>query len=92
MLIHGEDIRSDKRLLRAARLAVGLVFQYPEYQLFETTVLKDVCFGPLNMGLSKEEAEKKAKEALLKLGVEEKMESESSCDSGLIMTFCRFSH
>ena len=63
VLIYGEDIRSDKRLLRAARFAVGLVFQYPEYQLFEETVLKDISFGPKNMGLSNEETERRALEA-----------------------------
>jgi len=73
VLLGGEDIFEKKYDRKKLRSKVGIVFQYPEYQLFETTVLKDVCFGPLNMGLSKEEAEKKAKEALLKLGVEEKM-------------------
>ena len=57
--------------LRALRFKVGLVFQYPEYQLFEETVLEDVVFGPLNQGKSKEEAEKLAKEALRSLGIEE---------------------
>ena len=57
--------------LRALRFKVGLVFQYPEYQLFEETVLEDVVFGPLNQGKSKEEAEKLAKEALRSLGIGE---------------------
>ena len=56
---------------RALRFKVGLVFQYPEYQLFEETVLEDVVFGPLNQGKSKEEAEKLAKEALRSLGIGE---------------------
>ncbi|MBQ7625195.1 MAG: energy-coupling factor transporter ATPase [Clostridia bacterium] len=71
VLIHGEDIRSDKRLLRAARFAVGLVFQYPEYQLFEETVLKDISFGPKNMGLSNEETERRALEAAQIVGLSE---------------------
>ena len=53
------------------RKKVGLVFQYPEYQLFESTVLKDVCFGPRNLGYSREEAEKLAKEALRQTGMDE---------------------
>ena len=57
--------------LRALRFKVGLVFQYPEYQLFEETVMEDVVFGPLNQGKSKEEAEKLAKEALRSLGIGE---------------------
>lgn len=57
--------------LRALRFKVGLVFQYPEYQLFEETVLEDVVFGPLNQRKSKEEAEKLAKDALRSLGIGE---------------------
>ena len=67
----GEDITEkgyDKKKLRSK---VGLVFQYPEHQLFEETVFADVCFGPKNMGLSRKEAELKAYEALKKVGVEE---------------------
>ena len=52
MLLDGQDIWSDKKLTRQARFRVGLVFQYPEYQLFEETVYKDIAFGPKNMGLS----------------------------------------
>ena len=51
VLIDGKDIFSDKATLKAARFTVGMVFQYPEYQLFEETVYKDVAFGPKNMGL-----------------------------------------
>ena len=61
---NGEDIFAEGYDLKKLRTKVGLVFQYPEYQLFEENVIKDVMFGPLNMGLSKEEAEKKAKKAL----------------------------
>ncbi len=59
------------------RKKVGLVFQYPEYQLFESNVLEDVCFGPVNMGLPKEEAEKRAKEALGLVGLSENYYSKS---------------
>lgn len=69
--LDGEDINEKKYDRKSMRAAMGIVFQYPEYQLFETTVLKDVCFGPLNMGLSQDEATKYAKEALLKLGMQE---------------------
>ena len=55
VLLDGQDIWSDKKLTRQARFRVGLVFQYPEYQLFEETVYKDIAFGPKNMGLAPEE-------------------------------------
>ena len=67
ILYNGEDIY-DKRYDRVKlRYHVGLVFQYPEHQLFEESVFKDVCFGPKNMGLSEKEAELKAYEALKKV-------------------------
>ena len=55
VLLNGESIWKDKQTTRAARFKVGLVFQYPEYQLFEDTVYKDIAFGPKNMGCSEEE-------------------------------------
>ena len=55
VLLNGESIWKDKQSTRAARFKVGLVFQYPEYQLFEDTVYKDISFGPRNMGCSEEE-------------------------------------
>lgn len=61
--IDGRDIWEDPSKIREFRFMVGLVFQYPEYQLFEETVLKDIMFGPKNMGLSDEEAMERAKEA-----------------------------
>jgi energy-coupling factor transport system ATP-binding protein len=64
VLFHGENVAATGYDLKTLRQKVGLVFQYPEYQLFETTVLKDVCYGPKNMGLPKEEQEARAKEAL----------------------------
>lgn len=67
----GEDIWSEGYSLKNLRSQVGLVFQYPEHQLFETDVLTDVCFGPKNQGLSKEECEARAKEALEHVGMDE---------------------
>ena len=64
ILLDGKNIEDKDFNKRELRKKVGLVFQNPENQLFEETVLKDVCFGPKNMGLSNEEAEKKAIEAL----------------------------
>ena len=68
----GEDIYQKGYSLRRLRERVGLVFQYPAYQLFETTVLKDVEFGPKNQGLSDDEAAERAKEALEMVGLSEK--------------------
>lgn len=70
---HGQDIYADDFDLRELRSRVGLVFQYPEHQLFETTIFDDVCFGPKNQGLSKEECEKRAKEALELVGFPEEL-------------------
>ena len=63
VLLDGVDIWSDKKLTRQARFRVGLVFQYPEYQLFEETVYKDIAFGPGNMGLGREEIDRRVREA-----------------------------
>ena len=67
----GRDIWEEGYPLRELRFHVGLVFQYPEYQLFETDVIKDVCFGPKNQGLSEEEQMKRAREALRQVGIPE---------------------
>lgn len=66
---NGEDIYDKDFSMKKLRSKVGLVFQYPEYQLFETDVLSDVCFGPKNLGLDKKEAELKAFDALRKVGL-----------------------
>lgn len=66
--------------LKALRAKVGLVFQFPEYQLFEETVLKDVAFGPKNFGVSEEDAIKKAKNALRLVGLDESFEKRSPLD------------
>lgn len=68
----GENIYGEKYNLRELRNNVGLVFQYPEHQLFETDVLTDVCFGPKNQGLSQEECKERALEALKLVGLPEK--------------------
>ena len=72
-----ENIYENNYDLRKLRCKVGLVFQYPEHQLFEETVLKDVCFGLMNMGMSMEEAEKKAKLVLEQVGINEKCYNKS---------------
>jgi len=63
VLIGGEDIWANKKEIRRFRFKVGLVFQYPEYQLFEETVYKDIAFGPKNMGLSEGEIDDRVREA-----------------------------
>ena len=68
----GEDIWGEKYDRRKLRFHVGLVFQYPEYQLFETDVITDVCFGPKNQGLSPDECRERAVEALRIVGIKEK--------------------
>ena len=67
----GKDIFEKDYDRKALRAKVGLVFQYPDHQLFEETVYKDVCFGPTNLGLDKKEVELRAYEALKKVGVED---------------------
>ena len=69
---NGENIYQEGYSMKELRSKVGLVFQYPEHQLFEIDVLTDVCFGPKNQGLSKEEAEERAKKALRMVGLKEK--------------------
>ena len=71
VLLDGRDIWSDKKLTRQARFRVGLVFQYPEYQLFEETVYQDIAFGPKNMGLKPEEIDRRVREAAGFVGITE---------------------
>ncbi len=80
ILLDGKDIWSDKKLTRQARFRVGLVFQYPEYQLFEETVYKDIAFGPKNMGLSKEEIDRRVREAAGFVGLTDKQLESSPFD------------
>ena len=77
ILYNGEDVWAENYNRRALRSEVGLVFQYPEHQLFETEVLADVCFGPKNLGFTKEEAEEKAKAALRMVGMGEEYDKSS---------------
>jgi energy-coupling factor transport system ATP-binding protein len=72
VLYNGEDVWGEKYNRRALRSEVGLVFQYPEHQLFENDVLSDVCFGPMNQGLSRADAEVEARRALSQVGFKEK--------------------
>ena len=74
---NGEDIYAKDYDMRRLRGKVGLVFQYPEHQLFEVDVLSDVCFGPKNQGLSPEEAKERAREALRMVGISEEYEKQS---------------
>ena len=77
VLIDGEDIFAKNFDLHSIRGKVGIVFQYPEHQLFEETVFKDVCYGPKNLGLSQEEIESRANEALRLVGIDEAIFSQS---------------
>lgn len=77
---NGEDIYADDYDLKQLRGKVGLVFQYPEHQLFETTIFDDVCFGPMNQGLSKNEAGLRAFEALKNVGMPEELYYQSPFD------------
>ena len=71
ILFDGQDIWQDKAFTRSIRFRVGLVFQYPEYQLFEETAYKDIAFGPKNMKLSPEEIDRRVREAAAFVGVPE---------------------
>lgn len=77
---NGEDIYDKDYNLKELRSKVGLVFQYPEHQLFETTIFKDVCFGPKNQGLSQKEAELRAFVALRAVGLPEELWYQSPFD------------
>ena len=71
VLFDGEDIWSSKERTRQVRFQVGLVFQYPEYQLFEETVYRDIAFGPTNMGLSQEEVDRRVRQAARFVGLDD---------------------
>lgn len=77
---NGEDIYDKDYNMRTLRNKVGLVFQYPEHQLFETTIFADVCFGPMNQGLSKNEAGLRAFDALRSVGLPEELYYQSPFD------------
>ena len=78
--IDGEDIWLNKKKIRSVRFKVGLCFQYPEYQLFEETVFKDISFGPKNMGLSKEEIKNSVLRAANYVGLKEELLNKSPFD------------
>ena len=73
VLLDGQDINKDKYTRRDVKWKVGLVFQYPEYQLFEETVYRDIAFGPTNMKLGKTEIDERVREAAAFTGVEEEL-------------------
>ncbi len=80
IIVDGKDIWSDKKATREARFKVGLCFQYPEYQLFEETVYKDIAFGPENMGLSEDEIQKRVFIAAEYVGLKRELLGKSPFD------------
>ena len=80
ILLDGTNIWQDKKTTRESRFRVGLVFQYPEYQLFEETVYRDIAFGPKNMGLSEEEIRTRVLRAAGFAGVDESLLEKSPFD------------
>lgn len=77
VLLDGVDIWTDKSKMRQMRFRVGLVFQYPEYQIFEETVAKDIAFGPRNMGLAEEEVQARVRETAAIVGLSEEILKQS---------------
>ena len=77
ILLDGVDIWADKSKMRQMRFRVGLVFQYPEYQIFEETVAKDIAFGPRNMGLAEEEVQARVRETAAIVGLSEEILKQS---------------
>ena len=80
ILLGEEDIWADPKRIRNVRFRVGLVFQYPEYQLFEETVYKDIAFGPKNMGLDEKEIDRRVRSALAFSGLGEELLDKSPFD------------
>ncbi len=80
VFLDGNDIWADKKKIRSVRFKVGVCFQYPEYQLFEDTVEKDIAYGPKNMGLSKDETDARVRESLSFVGLSEKYLEKSPFD------------
>lgn len=80
VLLRDKDINENKKEIRKVRFQVGMVFQYPEYQLFEETVYKDIAFGPTNMGLAGDELDRKVRDAARFTGLKEKLLYESPFD------------
>ena len=80
VMLDGEDIWAKPKEIRKIRFKVGLVFQYPEYQLFEETVEKDIAFGPTNMGLSEDEIRQRVKDAARFVGLKDELLDKSPFD------------
>ena len=80
VLLDGKDIWADPKKIRDVRFRVGLVFQYPEYQLFADTAYKDIAFGPANMGLSEAEVDRRVRETAKMVGVTDEMLEKSPFD------------
>lgn len=80
VFVCGKNIWADPKKIRGVRFTAGLVFQYPEYQLFDETVYKDVAFGPTNMGLSKEETDLRVREAVREVGLGDEVLDKSPFD------------
>lgn len=80
VLLNGKDIWEDKTKIRDVRFQVGLVFQYPEYQLFEETVFKDIAFGPKNMGLDEAEIKRRVQDTAHDIGLSEELMERSPFD------------
>ena len=80
VLLRDKDINENKKKLREVRFQVGMVFQYPEYQLFEETVYRDIAFGPTNMGLTDDELDKRVRESARFTGLKDKLLDKSPFD------------
>ena len=80
VLLDGKDIWADPKKIRDVRFRVGMVFQYPEHQLFEETIYKDIAFGPRNMGLSEEEIDARVRQAAAYVGLAEELLDKSPFD------------
>ena len=80
VLLNGKDIWEKKKEIRKVRFQVGMVFQYPEYQLFEDTVIKDIGFGPRNMGLSQDEVNQRVMQAVDFVGLDQALLEKSPFD------------
>ena len=80
VLLDGKDIWENPKQIRDVRFRVGMVFQYPEHQLFEDTIYKDIAFGPKNMGLSEEEIDRRVRQAAAYVGLDESLLEKSPFD------------
>ena len=80
VLLDGKDIWENPKKIRDVRFRVGMVFQYPEHQLFEDTIYKDIAFGPKNMGLSEEEIDRRVRQAAAYVGLDEALLDKSPFD------------